>query len=200
MTDLFQDKAADWDAGDMKQQLSRAIGSAIARAVVLNGEMQVMDFGAGTGLVCSHVAPQVANVTAVDISPAMLKKLAEKQELQDKVTTVCQDILEQPLDDSFDLIISAMAMHHVQDTDKMLQTFASHLKDGGLVALADLDKEDGTFHPAEIEGVYHDGFDQDELKAKLEKAGFNDVAFRIAITVNKDGKQFPVFLVVARKP
>lgn len=199
MTDLFQEKAADWDAGDMKQQLSRAIGSSINESVVLNCEMKVMDFGAGTGLVCSHVAPHVAHVTAVDISPAMLKKLAEKEELQGKVTTVCQDILEQPLDDRFDLIISAMAMHHVQDTDKMLLTFASHLKDGGLVALADLDKEDGTFHPADIEGVFHDGFDQDELKAKLEKAGFNHVAFRIAITVNKEGKQYPVFLAVATK-
>ncbi|MDX8387863.1 MAG: class I SAM-dependent methyltransferase [Ghiorsea sp.] len=199
MVDLFDEKAADWDAGDMKQKLSKAIGSSIVEQVDLKPDMQVMDFGAGTGLVCSFVAPYVANVTAVDISPAMLAKLAEKPELQGKVEIVCQDILTQALDKKFDLIISAMAMHHVLDTDKMIQTFAAHLKEGGLVALADLDKEDGSFHPADIEGVYHNGFDQDALKINFEQAGFKDVHFQVAITITKDGKEFPVFLLVAAK-
>jgi len=199
MVDLFDEKAADWDAGDMKQKLSKAIGSNIVEQVTLKADMQVMDFGAGTGLVCSFVAPHVANVTAVDISPAMLAKLAEKPELQGRVETVCQDILAQPLDKKFDVIISAMAMHHVEDTDKMIQTFASHLNEGGVVALADLDKEDGSFHPADIEGVYHDGFDQGELKARFEQAGFKDVHFQTVITVYKEDKPYPVFFMAATK-
>jgi len=199
MADLFDEKAADWDAGDMKQKLSNAIGSSIIEQLDLKADMQVMDFGAGTGLICSHIAPHVEKIVAADISPSMLEKLKEKPELRGKVETVCQDILEKPLANKFDLIISAMAMHHVQDTDKMIQTFASHLKEGGLVALADLDKEDGTFHPADIEGVYHNGFDQDELKAKFEHVGFKNVHFQTAITVYKEDKPYPIFLLVATK-
>ena len=56
--------------------------------------MRVMDFGAGTGLVCAHVAPHVATVYAVDISEAMLAQLAAKPELRGKVEIRCQDILE----------------------------------------------------------------------------------------------------------
>ncbi|MBL4653733.1 MAG: methyltransferase domain-containing protein [Flavobacteriales bacterium] len=199
MVDLFDGKAADWDSGDMKQKLSKAIGAAIVNQVPLKAGMQVMDFGAGTGLVCSYIAPHVAKIAAVDISPSMLGKLAEKPELQGKVDIICQDILAQPLKDSFDLIISAMAMHHVEDTDKLIHSFANHLRVGGSIALADLDHEDGTFHPADIEGVYHDGFERHILKAKFKNAGFSDVQFKTAITILKDGKAFPVFLLVATK-
>jgi len=199
MSDLFDEKAADWDAGDMKQRLSNAIGSSIVDRVNLEADMQVMDFGAGTGLISSFVVPHVKSITAVDISPAMLAKLAEKPEFQGKAVTVCQDILEQPLDTKFDLIISAMAMHHVQDTDKMVHTFAAHLNAGGMVALADLEKEDGSFHPADVEGVYHAGFDQDALKVKFVQAGFKDIQFQTAVTVHKEGKSYPVFLMVAKK-
>jgi len=104
-----------------------------------------------------HVASKAAHVTAVDVSQAMLDKLASKTELAGKVDGVCQNILERPLDKQFDLIVSAMAMHHVEDTDLLMLRFAEHLKPGGQVALADLDVEDGDFHPANTEGVFHAG-------------------------------------------
>ncbi len=199
MADLFDEKAADWDAGDMKQKLSKGIGSAILKSIHLSEAMHVMDFGAGTGLISSHLASKVKRITAVDISPAMLEQLAAKPELKGKVETVCQDIIKQPLGRQFDLIVSAMAMHHVLDTTLMLQRFAEHLEAGGQIALADLDEEDGTFHPADIEGVYHAGFNQMELQGILAKAGFVDIAFQIVITVFKDDKPYPVFLVTATK-
>ena len=129
----------------------------------------------------------------------MLDKLAEKINLNDKVKTVCQDITEQPLDAKFDVIMSAMALHHVKDTNLLMQRFSEHLKPGAKVALADLDSEDGSFHPADIEGVFHDGFDRENLKKMLEKNGFKDIQFITAHTVNKEVKSYPVFLVTATK-
>jgi len=199
MSDLFEEKAHDWDMNTLVQQLSSGIGQSIKNNVALNDSMQVMDFGAGTGLISGHVAPSVNKITAVDISASMLEQLAEKAELQGKVSVACQDILEQPLADQFDLIISAMAMHHVEDTKALFNTFASHLKQGGQLALADLDKEDGTFHPADIEGVFHHGFDRDELESIVLAAGFNNIAFTTAHIVNKEEKQYPVFLLTAEK-
>jgi putative AdoMet-dependent methyltransferase len=200
MPDLFKQKAGDWDANQMRTQLSAAVGASILKHVPLEADMDVMDFGAGTGLLTSHIVPRVKQVAAVDTSASMLDKLAAKPEFTGKVTPVCQDITEQPLNQSFDLIISAMAMHHVENTRRLFASFADHLQPGGWIALADLDKEDGTFHPADVEGVFHHGFARDELEAIIADQGFVDIRFETAHTVDKEGKRYPIFLVTATKP
>jgi predicted TPR repeat methyltransferase len=199
MSDLFNEKAKDWDASERKQLISSAVGAAILKNVPLNPQMNVMDFGAGTGLISAHIVPFVDKIVAVDISRAMLEKLTEKQEFQGKVEAVCQDITDKPIDAKFDLIISALALHHVEDTLKLINTFVEHLKPGAKVALADLDKEDGSFHPEGSEGVFHSGFERDELQTLLENNGFYDVQFLTIHTMQKNDKQYPVFLVVATK-
>ena len=199
MSDLFTEKAAEWDGRPLVQQLSSAISAAIISELDLKPSLQVMDFGAGTGLICCQLAPLVGSITAIDISPAMLEKLSEKAEFHGQVSTLCQNIIDTPLDRTFDLIVSAMAVHHVESTRTLIQRFSSNLVTGGHVALADLDAEDGSFHPEGIEGVFHDGFERKALKSLLEAEGFVDVRFRTAITVEKDDKHYPIFLVVATK-
>lgn len=199
MTDLFEEKAQDWDERPLPKQISEGVGSALLQRIELAPTMRVMDFGAGTGLICAQVAPHVETIYAVDISPAMLEKLAAKPELQGKVEAVCQDILEAPLGKRVDLIMSAMAMHHIEDTDRLLKTFAEHLEAGGHIALADLDTEDGSFHPEDVEGVFHQGFDRDELRALLEKNGFAEIEFVTATEVTRDERSYSIFLVTATR-
>jgi len=199
MADLFSEKARDWDERDTVRQLSAGIGRSILERIELNEGMHVMDFGAGTGLIASQVAPYVRRITAVDVSESMLDRLLAKPELRDKVEAVCQDIVGAPLDARFDLIMSAMAMHHVENTDRLLQRFAEHLEPGGKVALADLDKEDGTFHPEDTQGVFHAGFDREEFRTLLTKHGFKDIRFVTAHTVIKEQGAYPVFLVTATR-
>lgn len=199
MSDLFNEKAKNWDASEMKKLLSSAVGSSIVKHVPLHQQMDVMDFGAGTGLISSQVVPFVHKIVAVDISKAMLDKLVSKPELQGKVEALCQDITDKPMNTQFDLIISAMAIHHVEDTLKLINTFYEHLKPGATIALADLDKEDGSFHPEGSEGVFHSGFERDELRISLENNGFDDIQFFTVHIITKQEKQYPVFLVVATK-
>lgn len=199
MTDLFHDKAQDWDSRPVPAQISSGVSAAILEALDLSGDETVMDFGAGTGLVSGHLAPHVGRILAVDVSQGMLAKLAEKPALQGKVEVFCQDILDEPLDRKVDLVVSAMAMHHVEDTAKLAQTLFDHLAPGGRVALADLDAEDGDFHPPGTEGVFHAGFEREALRAHLERAGFADVDFVTACTVDRDDKRYPVFLVTASR-
>lgn len=199
MTDLFQDKAADWDSRPFPQQISEGVVGAIRANVPLDASMTVLDFGAGTGLVSNGIAPLVGHIHAVDISEAMLTQLAAKEALRGRVTIHCQDLLSAPLDVKVDLVVSAMAMHHVEDTAGLFRALYGHLRPGGRVALADLDAEDGTFHAPGTEGVFHSGFDRDALGAKLTAAGFSDVAFTTAVEVHKDGRVWPVFLVTARR-
>lgn len=199
MTDLFEEKAKDWDANDRRTKLASAIASSILKQVPLHEQMTALDFGAGTGLISAQIAPQVNHIVATDTSKAMLDKLACKPELKGKVDILCRDIVEDPLDTRFDLIMSAMAMHHVEDTSRLIQRFAEHLNDSGIVALADLDKEDGDFHPADTEGVFHFGFDRDELRLILERHGFEQVEFFTAHTIKGEVKNYPIFLVTASK-
>ena len=70
-----------------------------------------------------------------------------------------------------------MAMHHVKDTPRLIQRFSEHLSPGAFIALADLDKEDGSFHPEDTEGIFHLGFKRNELQVILEKYGFCEIRF-----------------------
>ena len=102
-------------------------------------------------MISSHVAPLVNKIIAVDTSEEVLNKLLSKPELHGKVEAVQQNILDQPIEQKFNLMMSAMAVHHVEDTSKLIKRFAEHLRPRAMIALADLDKEDGSFHPQEAE-------------------------------------------------
>ena len=161
--------------------------------------MRVLDFGAGKGLITSQVVPLVKKILAVDISEAMLNKLASKLDLCDKVEVVCQDIIHKAITEKFDLIMSVMAMHYVKDTSRLVQKFSEHLSPGALIALADLDKEDGSFNSIDTEGVLDFRFERDQLQIILEKHRFREIKFIIVYTINEEGKKYPVFLVTATK-
>ncbi|MBC8441615.1 MAG: hypothetical protein H8D87_18250 [Deltaproteobacteria bacterium] len=85
MTDLMNEGAKDFDANETRKMLSSAIGPSILEYIFLHGQMHIMDFGAGTGLIRSQVAPLVKKIVAVDISKAILSKLVSKPELHEKV-------------------------------------------------------------------------------------------------------------------
>ncbi len=200
MSDLFADKAADWDARPVPVQISAGVFEALTRHVALAPPLEVMDFGAGTGLIAGKLAAHVGRIIAVDVSPAMLEQLAAKPELAGKVEIVCRDLLVEPLGRRVDLIVSAMAMHHVEDTAALLRSLFEHLEPGGRVALADLDREDGSFHPPGTDGVFHHGFERESLSAQLHAAGFAGVEFHDACEVEREGRRYPIFLVTASKP
>jgi putative AdoMet-dependent methyltransferase len=198
--DLFKDKAADWDARPTPAQISEGVFRALTERVALTPALVVMDFGAGTGLIAGKLAPHVGQILAVDISQAMLEKLANKPELAGKVEIFCQDILATPLERKVDLAVSAMAMHHVQDTAALFRALFAHLEPGGRIALADLDTEKGDFHPPGTEGVYHAGFDRDLLLGLLREVGFVEPDIATACEVTRDDRRYPIFLVTATKP
>jgi len=195
----FDTAAADWDKGDMRQRIAYETAETILDTIALRDDMDLLDFGAGTGLLTYRLAPSVRSVTAVDTSPKMLEVLQSKSTPEHIIKTECRDITQMPLDETFDGIISSMAMHHVEDTEAFLKTLYDHLRPGGFIAIADLDKEDGTFHAHGNEGVYHFGFDRAKLKSMAENSGFADIRFDTALTIEKPDRDYPIFLFSARK-
>ncbi|VAV96419.1 methyltransferase, putative [hydrothermal vent metagenome] len=198
MADLFNEKSKNWDKNERRMMLASSIGNSLKAQIALTSDMEVMDFGAGTGLLCAQIAPEVQKIIAVDTSESMLEKLLAKDDLKGKVETVNQDIIEKPLAMKFDLIMSAMTLHHVEDTECLMRIFKENLKPGGRIALADLDAEDGTFHAEGTQGIFHHGFQRDDLKAKMQKAGFFDISFTTAYTVQGENRDFPIFLMTAK--
>jgi tRNA (cmo5U34)-methyltransferase len=198
-TEHFDQAAATWDLTDRRVLLAHAVAEAISSRVPLSRELNVLDFGCGTGLVTLELAPKVGSISGADTSPGMLKILAGKAETQGIPVHLM------PLDPAgngelggpYDLIVSSMTLHHVDDVPALFRRFGLHLKAGGGVALADLDKEDGSFHE-DATGVHHHGFLRAQIQAWLEEVGFRQVQMETATVTGKEGRDYSVFLAMAR--
>lgn len=199
MKSRFDAAAAEWDKGDLRQRIAHETADAILKKVSLDDGMDLIDFGAGTGLLTYRLIPYVRSITAVDTSPKMLEVLRSKSTPKHRIKTACCNIIDMPLETKFDGIISSMAMHHVDDTERFLKTLFEHLRPGGFIAVADLDKEDGTFHTHGNDGVFHFGFDRKALKSLAAQCGFGSVGFETALTIEKPGGAYPIFLLTAYK-
>ena len=200
MTERFNEAAHEWDSGDVRQNIASAVFKTIASRIALLNNMNILDFGAGTGLLSFKIAPMVRSVTGVDLSSGMLEQLEAKNTPSLHVSPLLKDIMTEPLDQKFHGIVSSMAMHHIEDTAQLFQTFYAHLERDGFIAIADLEEEDGTFHAQHgNDGVHHFGFNRDSLRETIEKAGFRNVRFHDAYSVNREDGNYPIFLVTAMK-
>jgi 2-polyprenyl-3-methyl-5-hydroxy-6-metoxy-1,4-benzoquinol methylase len=199
MSERFNQAAAGWDKGDMRQQIAHSVFQTINSRIALLKTMSIMDFGCGTGLLSFKIAPMVRRVVGIDLSEKMLEQLASKNTPECEVIPMVRDILTEPLEERFHGIVSSMAIHHVEKIEALFKTFYEHLKPGGFIAIADLEAEDGTFHTHGNEGVHHYGFDKETLRAIIERSGFNQVRFHHVHTVEKESGVYPIFLVTGMK-
>ncbi len=195
--DLFANKSKVWDKGSKRVKNAKAIADTILKNIKLDKQMQLLDFGAGTGLLSYHLAPHVAKIVALDNSPSMLEKFREKApEFACETEIVLSDIADYRCTGCYDGIVSSMTMHHVEDIPTLFRQMHALLKPNGFIALADLDSEDGSFH-SDNTGVYHFGFDREKLSEVAKTAGFEKIAFETASTIAKEDRSYSVFLMTA---
>ncbi len=198
MQDYFKEKADSWDKGSIQRSTPLAIAEAIRENFTLTKEMEIMDFGVGTGLLGFEIARDVKKVFGVDMSPSMLAKLREKNTPELSIEAVEQDIVKKPLTAIFDGIVSSMTLHHVEDLEGFFFFIYKNLHDDGFIAIADLEKEDGTFH-SDNTGVYHFGFEKETLCQIAEASGFKDVKWQNVTTIEKPHNSYGVFLLTAKR-
>jgi len=197
--DFFKDKAGKYEQDAKRVNNVKNIADTITREIEFDKSMSIMDFGSGTGLLLEQIAPFVKQITAVDMSTAMNKKLQSKQEsLPCELEIIETDLTKRKLERKFDSIISSMTMHHVEDIKSMLDDFYAMLEPGGTIAIADLDTEDGSFHTKDT-GVYHLGFDRDYILNLTKDAGFKDVKIQDASVAQKPYGNYPIFLLTGKK-
>jgi tRNA (cmo5U34)-methyltransferase len=199
----FDRVAPTWDEDASRVALAQAVADGIASQVGLTPDMDVLDFGCGTGLLALALAPHVRSVTGADSSAGMLNVFEQKIRSQGLPSVRPYLIGETtPLESAgrFDLITSSMALHHVRDVAALFAQFRSLLTPQGRVALADLDSEDGTFHSADVPDVYHLGFERQAVREMLSRQGFVNFRDATAFVHRRNGRDYPVFLITAAVP
>lgn len=204
----FDQKAAGWDKNQRRVELAQSVSTAIAQQLSsLNmHNVEAMEYGCGTGLVGLTLAPQLKTLLAIDTSEAMLGVLAEKinSEQRENVTTLQIDLQTEELDQRFDLIFSSMTLHHVSNSSQLLEQLVNHLRPKGILALADLDEEDGSFHQGSSPNHHHNGFNREDLAHQLQQLGMGTLSCQTVHTIlrtDKEGNEHPftVFLMTAHK-
>lgn len=203
MSNRFDLEAASWDANEPRRMLSQGVAEVMLRSLELESGHELLDFGAGTGLVALRLRPYVRRVFAFDTSEGMLSSLKEKlaRSQYTNVEVLMGSPSGMPTLPNVDVIVSSMTLHHIADIAALARTFRAALRPGGQIAVADLDPEGGLFHGKQAD-VMHDGFERDELGRIFSDAGFVGVKFEDAYRLERpiaDGttRSFMIFLMTA---
>jgi len=173
--------------------LANLVCQAVEKQIALLSDKEILDFGGGTGLLALPLAQQAKSVTLVDISERMLEQArlkADQQEIKN-IQFLEQDLLVNPLEQQFDLIVVSRVLHHMPDIDATLAMFHHHLRENGQVFIADFTK---------IEPNHH-GFYLAELETKLAQNGFSSIGSQILYSAEDLflGNYAELFLTVAQK-
>jgi SAM-dependent methyltransferase len=199
--DRFNAEAAAWDTNPLVHKASKAAFEAIQQhfpelekigeSVAKDG-LDVLEIGCGTGLLSLLVAPHVRTIVAVDAAPGMINALKAKLDKPDapaNVRPICV-LLEDPEDRilppafqhdhggprlKFDLILSHLVLHHIEDLEGVLRTMLGCLKKGGSVALTDFEDfgpQAKRFHAkARMDGVERHGIHRAWMVGLMDKIG-----------------------------
>ncbi|MBU5635552.1 class I SAM-dependent methyltransferase [Geomonas sp. Red69] len=201
----FDAVAEQWDQEPRRLKLAQDVVAALRKVLPLTRAMEVLDYGCGSGLVTLGLHPFIGRITGADSSRGMLDVLDKKIQAQglDNVSTMLLDLEKHGLEGSFDLIVSSMTLHHVQDVPSLIASLSMALKPGGWLALADLATEDGRFHD-DPTGVLHHGFSGEFLSGEFARNALVDVSVVTAAAVDKKGadgaiRSYPVLLCCGHK-
>lgn len=201
----FDTVAAKWDQEPRRLKLAQDVLAAMRRELPLTPAMEALDYGCGSGLIALGLQARVGRITGADSSQGMLDVLTAKVREQGlaNVSTILLDLETQRLEGRYDLIVSSMTLHHVQDVPFLIASLVRALNPGGWLALADLETEDGRFHD-DPTGVLHHGFSSEFLTAEFGKNGLTGVRAVSAASIDKPGeggavRRYPVLLCIGQK-
>jgi 2-polyprenyl-3-methyl-5-hydroxy-6-metoxy-1,4-benzoquinol methylase len=204
----FDDAAATWDEKPDRIALAKSVGEAVLHAVSPTKSMDVLDYGCGTGLLGLFLLPHVKSVTGADASTGMLDVLQKKIDNNGlaNMKTIRLDLENDSVPaGQYHLIVSNMTMHHIADTEKVVEAFYTMLHPHGILCIADLDSEPGIFHAPEVaDSVHHHGFNRMELESLVGRIGFTNSKTLTAHVLRKPiengtERDFSIFLLVGDK-
>ena len=140
----------------------------------------ILDIGAGTGLLTAFLMERYPSgrFTLVDLSDKMLGVARERFADKPDVRYVPADYLEHDFGERFDLVVSALSIHHLEDKDKqrLYHKCFGLLNPGGLFVNADQVQGDSPWLDALEERVWYQGIAQSGLTEEEIQAGRERIA------------------------
>lgn len=133
IVEFFDRLAPQWDAGMIRSD--EIIGKILDGAQVAAGK-DVLDVACGTGVLFpDYLSRGVRSVTAVDISPEMVKIAAAKYP-NAPIRVLCGDIENLALPQKFDCIMVYNAFPHFPDAQNLIRVLSTLLRPGGTLTVA----------------------------------------------------------------
>ena len=131
--EFFDRQAPQWDADMIRHD--DIIATILDNAEVVPG-VDVLDVACGTGVLFpDYLARKVGSVTAVDISPEMVK-IAQGKYPGENITVLCGDVETIQLGKTFDCIMVYNAFPHFPEPARLIETLSGMLKPGGTLTVA----------------------------------------------------------------
>lgn len=193
----FNQVANSWDTPE-KVKLNQHYANSIRKYLTKKNNLKILEIGCGTGLLGSQFVEETNKLTGLDTSKGMLEVFDQKFSDNKNVHSILLNLEEENLNESgFDLIISSMAFHHLKDPEAMIVKLKKMLSEDGVIAIIDLDKEDGSFHPdPKNMGVHHFGFSKQTTQDWATLAEFKKCSRETVHTIIKETGEYPLFLSV----
>lgn len=197
MTDNFAEKVGQMECPTRVTMVINFLAE-LKKQALFNASSELIDLGCGTGLVGLELAKEVSKVTLIDSSAAMIEVVKQKI-VESKTPQV--DLLYGELDQyqggAVDGIVMLLVAHHIEDTLQLFRQAQACLKKGGVLVIADLVEEDGSFHEGEV--MPHNGFNVEAISTSALASGFAHAEAHIYDIRPKGGREYPLFMLVARK-
>ncbi len=200
----FDSRARLYDSNPLHLERAVSVAGKIKKLLPSSRGMRALDFGAGTGSLSLLLADWFSEIIMMDTSSEMVKVMEEKVEESgiNNLKPLFFDLENNEyINGNVDVIFSQMVMHHIIDTEVILKKFYNILNRGGLLVIADLYSEDGSFHGEGFIG--HNGFDVEQLKAIAKITGFSkcyhEDCFIVKKPVGDEIKEFPMFILISEK-
>lgn len=204
MSSHFDAAASKWDHDPAKVERARVTAERIRELPFVNRN-SLVDFGSGTGLLGLQLKDTFASVLLVDSSPEMLRVAREKITEQGitNVETCHGDSLTDVVS-HHSAIATLMVLHHMADVKAFFTEAYQALEPEGFLIIADLAKEDGSFHKHMSSFSGHNGFDTEELSEIAAESGFRVHSAERYHEIVKKGangerRAYPLFLFAAIK-
>lgn len=106
-------------------------------SITFHNKAKILFVGIGTGADLELIKHSELDITAIDLSPDMLKKAEEKYG-NTSITFMEMDAQQMDFnDESFDLIVGSLILSVVPEADKCLQEMIRVLKPGGEIIIFD---------------------------------------------------------------
>jgi len=141
-----------------------------------------LDLGAGTGLLTASIISVFPNATAtlMDLSEKMLEKAQGRFSLNKRVNFLIWDYSHSTLPEEYNLIVSAMSIHHLSDDEKksLYQRVFDALKFEGIFINADLvkgetDKTEKIYHDMWMNWIHKAGLSEHELSEIIDRMQYD---------------------------